>query len=168
MPGKQPVTVETVIPNDVRSSAMWSEARAHLPPAGTYWLATVRPDGRPHVMPVLAVWVADTLHFVASPVSRKARNLALRSDCVITTSAPALDLVIEGDAAKVTDASTLRHVADAYADAYGWEVEVRDGAFHAEGAPTAGPPPYEVYAVSPATAFAFGTDDSFGATRYRF
>lgn len=168
MPGKQPVAVETIIPNDARSSATWSEVRALLPPTATYWLATVRPDGRPHVMPVLAVWVSGALHFVASPDSRKARNLAHRSGCVVTTSAPALDLVIEGDAAKVNDASALRRVADAYADAYGWEVEVRDGAFYAAGAPTAGPPPYEVCVVSPITAFAFGTGDSFGAARYRF
>lgn len=41
-----------------------------------YWLATVRRDGRPHVVPVLAVFVDGALHFVASPGSRKAHNFA--------------------------------------------------------------------------------------------
>ena len=45
---------------------------------------------------------------------------------------------------------------------------VRDGAFYADGAPTAGPPPYEVYEVTPATAFGFPTDETFTATRWRF
>ena len=33
----------------------WFEADAGISP--THWLATVRPDGRPHVMPVWTVWV---------------------------------------------------------------------------------------------------------------
>ena len=47
-------------------------------------------------------------------------------------------------------------------------IKVRDGAFYGDGAPTAGPPPYEVYAVTPATVFGFGEDESFSATRWRF
>ncbi|HEV2894753.1 MAG TPA: pyridoxamine 5'-phosphate oxidase family protein, partial [Actinomycetota bacterium] len=70
--------------------------------------------------------------------------------------------------AKVADEPTLRRVAEAYAAKYGWRVEVSEGAFHADGAPTAGPPPYEVYAVAPSTAFAFGTDESFSPTRWSF
>lgn len=50
-----------------------------------------------------------------------------------------------------------------------WHVTVRDGAFHgAEGAPTAGPPPYDVYEVRPATAYAFGTEEPARSTRWRF
>jgi hypothetical protein len=71
-----------------------------------------------------------------------------------------IDLVVEGQALKVSEPETLRRVADAYASIYDWHVAVRKGAFHnTEGAPTAGPPPYDVYEVVPATAFAFGTDE---------
>jgi hypothetical protein len=52
-----------------------------------------------------------------------------------------LDLVVEGTMAKVTDQAWLHRVAEAYETKYGWPVSVRDGAFHADGAPTAGPPP---------------------------
>jgi Pyridoxamine 5'-phosphate oxidase len=45
----------------------------------TYWLATVRPDGRPHVMPILAVWVNGMLFFAAGQGTRKARNRMLNS-----------------------------------------------------------------------------------------
>jgi hypothetical protein len=46
---------------------------------------------------------------------------------------------------------------------------VRDGAFHdTEVAPTADPPPYDVYEVIPKTAFGFGTDESFSPTRWDF
>jgi hypothetical protein len=54
---------------------------------------------------------------------------------------PCLDLVVEGEAAKVSDMVTLHRVAEAYASKYGWSVTVRGGAFYADGAPTAGPPP---------------------------
>jgi hypothetical protein len=45
---------------------------------------------------------------------------------------------------------------------------VRDGAFYADGAPTAGPPPYDVYEVRPTVIFGVGTDESFSAIRWRF
>lgn len=148
--------------------APWPEARTRLAESTTYWLATVRPDGRPHVMPVLAVWKDGALHFPAGKASRKARNLAHNSQCVITTSSAALDLVVESNAAKVRDDAALRRLAEAYASKYGWRVTVRDGAFSGDGAPTAGPPPYEVYAVTLTTVFAFGTDETVGSTRWRF
>jgi hypothetical protein len=77
--------------------------------------------------------------------------------------------VVEGEAVLTRDEATLRRVADVYAEVYGWRVTVRDGAFHdTEGAPTAGPPPYDVYEVTPAIAFGFGTDESLTPTRWRF
>ena len=77
--------------------------------------------------------------------------------------------MLEGTADKVRDTATLQRVADAYADVYGWRVAVRDGVFHdTEGAPTAGPPPYDVYEVTPNVAFGFGTDETVVPTRWRF
>jgi Pyridoxamine 5'-phosphate oxidase len=71
------------------------------PDRHTFWLATVRPDGRPHVMPLGVLWV--------------------------------------------------------------------DGALYAEySAPSAGPPPWEVYEVTPTTVFGLGTAEPFGATRFNF
>jgi hypothetical protein len=77
--------------------------------------------------------------------------------------------VVEGSALKVREEETLRHVAEEYASEYDWHVTVRSGAFHGtEGAPTAGPPPYDVYEVIPKTAFGFGTDESFSPARWDF
>jgi hypothetical protein len=52
----------------------WSDARERLAGAGVYWLSTVRPDGRPHVTPLIAVWLDDALLFCTGPQERKARN----------------------------------------------------------------------------------------------
>ena len=77
-------------------------------------------------------------------------------------------LVVEGTAARVTDASTLRRLAQLYA-AQGWPATVKDGALTAEfSAPSAGPPPWDLYAVTPTTAFGVATAEPYGATRWRF
>jgi nitroimidazol reductase NimA-like FMN-containing flavoprotein (pyridoxamine 5'-phosphate oxidase superfamily) len=144
-------------------------ARRRLEDGRLFWLATVRPDGAPHVMPVLAVWLDNALYFVSGQASRKARNLARKPHCVITAAAEDAQLVVEGQAVKVTDAAHLQRVADVYASKYAWHVRVRNGAYDADyGAPTAGPPPYEVYEVAPTTVFAFGTAETFSPTRWRF
>jgi len=119
-------------------------------------------------MPLLAVWANDALHFAASPATRKAKNLAISSDCVMTVASHGLDLVVEAKAVKVCDRARLERVAEAYASKYAWYVDVRDGAFYGEGAPTAGPPPYEVYEVIPSRIFGFGEDESLPPTQWRF
>ncbi|RNL87627.1 pyridoxamine 5'-phosphate oxidase family protein [Halostreptopolyspora alba] len=146
----------------------WERALTELAGAQTYWLSTVCPEGRPHAVPLLAVVVGGTVHFCASGRSRKARNLDADARCVITTSGPGLDLVVQGEAAPLTGAAELGDVAGSYATKYGWSPTARDGALWAEGAPTAGPPPYRVYAVVPTVVFGFPTDESSTPTRWRF
>lgn len=168
MSDKGPVSAQPLAIDDARLPTPWAEAQSRLERAQFYWLATARPDGLPHVVPVLAVWLDGSLHFVSGPTTRKGKNLARDPRCVIAADADDLHLIVEGEAAKVSDEARLRRVADVYASKYGWEVRVRGGAFYADGAPTAGPPPYEVHEVNPATIFSLGTDESFRATRWRF
>lgn len=167
MAEKEPAAEQPYVAGDTTPTP-WAEARERLADADTYWLATVRQDGLPHLAPLLAVWVDDASHFVASRTSRKATNLAHDAHCVIATRREALDLVVEGMVAKVTGEARLHRVAEVYMTKYGWPVTVRDGAFYADGAPTAGPPPYEVYDVLPTTAFGFPWDETFNPTRWRF
>lgn len=78
-------------------------------------------------------------------------------------------LVVEGTAERVADEAVLQRVAAAYLSKYAWEVTVREGVFDADyGAPTAGPPPYALYQLRPSTVFAFGADETWSPTRYRF
>ena len=147
----------------------WSRALEALEAdAGTYWLATVRPDGRPHIAGLGALWVDSKYYFVSGAGTRKSRNLAENPSCVISASLPGLDLVIEGIATQVEDEATLRDIARRYA-AQGWSASVSDGVFTAPfSAPSAGPPPWLLYEVTPQTAFAVAGADPHGATRWRF
>jgi nitroimidazol reductase NimA-like FMN-containing flavoprotein (pyridoxamine 5'-phosphate oxidase superfamily) len=167
MAEREPVSAQPLSTEDVRPPT-WREAQVRLEDAQFYWLATTRPDGRPHLMPVLAVWLDGSLHFSAAPSSRKSRNLAHGNHCTLAVDSDDLHLVVEGTAAKVSNTARLERLAELYATKYGWEATVHGGAFYADGAPTAGPPPYEVYEVESTTVFAFGTDESFGAARWRF
>ena len=79
----------------------WSWAEERLVASRSYWLATVRPDGRPHVMPVWGVWASDGVWFSSSNESRKAKNLSADPRAVITTDDPRQPIVVEGSAVPV-------------------------------------------------------------------
>ena len=134
----------------------------------TTWLSTVDPDGRSHVAGVGALWVDGTFYFTSGPGTRKSRNLAANPNCALSMALPGLDLVVEGRAAKVTDQATLERLAQRYA-AQGWPARVSDGALTAEySAPSAGPPPWHLYLMTPLVAFGVATAKPYGATRWRF
>jgi Pyridoxamine 5'-phosphate oxidase len=63
MPDRDPVPAEPMTAG-ATTPTPWARARGLLEAAtATYWSTTVRPDGTPHVRPVLAVWVDDGLFF---------------------------------------------------------------------------------------------------------
>lgn len=96
----------------------WPTARAILEQAEIYWLSTVRPDGRPHVTPLAAVWHDNAVVFCTGPTERKARNLEHNRQVVFTTGCNAIaqgtDVVVEGKAEPLTDEAKLQELADAY------------------------------------------------------
>ncbi len=146
----------------------WAEAESLLRAAELFWISTVRPDGRPHVTPLPAVWSRGALHFCTGPEERKALNLALNPYVVLTTGTntwnKGYDLVVEGEAARVLDDDRLRGLADAWERKYGtfWHFEVQNGYFHH------GPGKAVVFAVAPGTVFGFGKGEPFSQTRWRF
>jgi pyridoxine/pyridoxamine 5'-phosphate oxidase len=149
----------------------WSRALDQLEDVSakkTYWLATVRADGRPHVAGVGALWIDDKFYFTSGAGTRKSQNLSENPTCVISVALPTLDLVIEGMAAQVTDDATLERIAERYST-QGWPAQVENGAITAPySAPSAGPPPWHLYVVTPMTAFGVATAEPFGATRWSF
>ena len=132
------------------------------------YLGTVRPDGRPHAAGVGAVYHDGDLWIVSGPDTRKSRNLAADPRCTIATRLPGLDLVLEGEATRVTDAATLEAVAAVYRDS-GWPAEVDGDAFTAPySAPSAGPPPWYLYRFTTTSAVGVAHEEPHGATRWRF
>ncbi len=145
----------------------WDETRHVLETAPLFWISTVRADGRPHVTPVVAVWLDDALSFSTGAGEQKAINLSGNPHVILMTGCNSwdggLDVVVEGDAVRLTDHEALERVARAWTTKWDgrWQYEVRDGAFqHGRGTAL-------VFSVTPTKILAFAKG-RFGQTRHRF
>jgi Pyridoxamine 5'-phosphate oxidase len=140
------------------------------PSRHTCWLATINPDGSPHVTGVGGLWLDAAFWFQTGEATRKGKNLARDARCTLSVAAEEFDLVVEGEAHKVTDPPIVADLAGRWA-AGGWPARVDESgqALTADySAPSAGPPPWFVYRLTPRTATAVGAVEPFGATRWRF
>lgn len=132
MPGPNPeLNLATPRRSHARSTS-WADAASLLEAAPLYWIITLKPGPAPHVAPLVGVWVDGAAYFCTGPTERKARNLDANPRCVFFTGrndAEGLDVMIEGDAKRVTDEGVLEKVAGAYLAKYGdaWRFVVRDG-----------------------------------------
>lgn len=169
MSGKEPIArLDPHYSESTATATDWSEALKMLTEAELFWISTVRPDGRPHVTPLPAVWSDGALHFCTGPEERKAKNLAVNPHVVLTTGVntwnQGYDLVVEGAAVRVAEDGRLRELAAAWEAKYGsfWHFEVRNGSFHH------GPGSAFVFSVAPHTVFGFGKGEPFSQTRWRF
>lgn len=145
------------------------------PPAGainsrTTWLATANEDGRPHLTPVGALWVDGAFWFQTGARTRKAHNVARDPRCSVAVSIDGADVVVEGDAVRLTEPSTVARLAKAWAD-QGWPAEPDEsgtGITAPFNAPSQGPPPWNVYRIEPRSAIVTLTAEPGGLTRFRF
>lgn len=145
----------------------WEDTARLLGDAELYWLTTVRSDGRPHTTPLVGVWQDDAMYFCTGPQEQKARNLAAHAEVAVATGtntwAAGTDVVIEGQAVRLTERADLQRLADAYLAKYGddWRFEVGDGVFGS------GDDAAYVFRVAPAKVLAFAKRPH-GQTSYRF
>ncbi len=106
-------------------------------------------------MPVIAFWIDGAMHMVVGEGSRKARNLAANSQCVLATSSttlPSLDIVIEGTAEPLTDEGAVADIAE-FLNSNNWPLEAKGDKVWGPNAPTAGPPPYAIFRLVPTKVF---------------
>lgn len=96
----------------------WEDVIARLEASRNYWIATTRPGGKPHVMPVWGVWVNDAVVFGTDKNSRKARNLARQPEVVVNLESGDDVVIIEGTARLVTDKAEIAPIDVAYSEKY--------------------------------------------------
>ena len=137
----------------------WSWAQERLARSHDYWLATVTPDGTPHLMPVWAVWHAGRLWFSSSNGSRKARNLGREPRCTVSTDNPLEPVVVQGQVERVTGGDELMAMLRAENAKYGT----------AYGPDMVDPASNSVFALRPEWVFALDSSDFTGSpTRFTF
>lgn len=146
----------------------WATTRRILETAELSWISTVRPDGRPHVSPLVTVWLDDALYFATGPDEQKARNLERNPMVAVTTGQNCwdggIDVTVEGEIRRVLDFDLLQRLAEAWHEKWdgNWAFRVGDGVFHdAAGGAS------HVFEVVPAKVLAFAKSP-FGQTRHRF
>ena len=136
----------------------------------TTWLSTINEDGSPHLTAVGAIWLEGAFWFQTGASTRKGRNVARDPRCSIAVSIRDADVVVEGEASRVTDPELVARAAQAWAD-QGWPAEPDpsgSGITAPFNAPALGPPPWNVYRVDPRSAIvALGTEPG-GLTRFTF
>lgn len=133
----------------------------------TCWLATIDPDGRPHVTAVGALWVERSFWFETGLATRKGRNLARDPRCTLSVATNGFDLTVEGRAERVVDPAVVSAMAAHWAEDWPVQVDASGAALTAEfSAPSAGPPPWHVFRIDLDTATAVLTTAPGGATRW--
>ena len=137
----------------------WSWAEQRLIRSHDFWLATVTPQGAPHLMPVWAVWLSGRLWFSSANGSRKARNLSTDARCAVSTDNPLEPVVVQGRAERISGADELRAMLAAENDKYhtSYGPEMVDPALNS------------VFALRPEWVFALDSSVFAGSpTRYTF
>jgi general stress protein 26 len=167
---REPVTELSAFSSPNAVSTAWKRGRRELQDAELYWLSTVRPDGRPHVTPLVGVWCDGALYFSTGSDERKAKNLAQNPSCVLTTGRndlDGLDVVVEGHAATVADENERRTVADKLESKYGAHFAEPDGTWAGLGDAIRGGDVL-LYRVIPSVVFGFGKGSLYSQTRWSF
>ncbi len=142
------------IPKAMKGSLPWDWASERLTNSHNYLITTVRPDNRPHAMVVWGIWLDNAYYFSTGDTTRKAKNLAANSNCVVCNDIVEEAVIVEGQAHQLTVPEIPEPAFALYLKKYGWKLD-----------PEMGP----VFKVTPRTVFAM-PEKLFpaGATRWLF
>ena len=133
----------------------WSEVADRLAAARSYWVATTRADGRPHVTPVWGLWLDGAVMFDADVKSLKALNLARDPRAVVHLESGDDVVIVEGEAAPMRGEDLRERYADIYEKKYNFRPEGMEGAV--------------AFCIAPKVVLAWHeTDFPKSATRFRF
>ena len=137
----------------------WPAVEAVLVGAELYWLTTVRADGRPHVTPLIGVWIDGAAYFSTGLDEQKARNLEHSTQVALATGVNTWDsghdVVVEGTAIRLTDEESLQRFADVTREKYGdaWSYDI-DGDVLTHG----GGHPAGLFRIDPTKVLSFAKD----------
>lgn len=114
------------LPKTKKGLLPWKWAEDRLKKSRQYWITTTRPDGRPHVMVIWALWLDGKLYFSTGKTSRKARNLAANPNCTMCTDNSAEAVILEGVIGNELDGETIREFLRLYEKKY--KIDMSSGA----------------------------------------
>ena len=140
----------------------WGRVTERLEQARHYWVATVRPDGRPHAVPTWGVWLDDT--FYTEGGGRKVHNLRANPHVVVHLESGEDVVIVEGVAVEMSRPARalFERIDAAYAAKYDYKPS--DNLAGPEDIPY---PDGGLFAVRPRVVFAWSRFPA-DATRFLF
>jgi nitroimidazol reductase NimA-like FMN-containing flavoprotein (pyridoxamine 5'-phosphate oxidase superfamily) len=163
-------TLDPRFSQDEADAATWPDVENRLRAAELYWVTTVRADSRPHTTPLVGVWHEGAFWFCTGRREQKHRNLTAHPGVTVTTGSntwhSGTDVIVEGDAERITGVDTLSAVAAAYLDKYGedWRFDAHEDGFGGQDDPGG---PADVFRVQPSKVLVFAKAPH-GQTTFRF
>jgi general stress protein 26 len=141
--------------NDGGGLLPWNQVSDRLEVSRNYWVQTTRSDSRPHAKPVWGSWFQEHFYFSTSPKSITGQNLSRNSSCAVHLESGDDVVILEGEAAVVTERDFLSQLDEAYYRKYSFHLISGNDA--------------TVYRLEHRVAFAWIERDFVGsATRYSF
>ncbi len=124
----------------------WNWAAKNFNKSRQYWIVTVRPDRRPHVMVVWGLFMNNIFYFSTGGETRKAKNLAKNAHCAIANEDANTAIFLEGVAEIEKDVPLIKKFIKFYGRKYKWDMSAMAGDMISLKQPT--------YAVYPTVVFA--------------
>jgi nitroimidazol reductase NimA-like FMN-containing flavoprotein (pyridoxamine 5'-phosphate oxidase superfamily) len=98
----------------------WEGVDKMLSKARNYWISTTRPDGRPHAVPVWAVWREGAFFFGTGKPSQKEGNIKNNPWLVVHLESGNEVVIIQGRVEHIADPDLFASIADVYSVKYDW------------------------------------------------
>jgi hypothetical protein len=148
------------LPEGIKGLLPWSWAEQRLKKSHNYWITTVKPDGAPHTMVVWGLWQDGRFLFSTGSKSRKSRNLAQNTNCVVCTEHANEAVIVEG-IAEIADVAARRKLLPAYERKYKFDMGAMKDDILSMKEP--------VFAVRPRVVFGLWEKEFIGkSTRWKF
>jgi len=116
--GTRPNIPDYGLPKSKKGLLPWKWAENRLKKTREYWIATTRPDGRPHVMVVWALWMNGCIYFSTGAKTVKARNLAQNPHCTMCADNAAEAVIVEGVVETERNVDVIRKYVPLYEKKY--------------------------------------------------
>lgn len=151
------------VAEDSRGLLGWGRVAERIATSMQYWMATTRPDGRPHVVPRWGAWIDEGLWYDGSPRTVHARNLSTNPACVLHLEDGWKSVIVEGISTPAEPPGLVlgARIAAALTDKYG------DKGYSPEPDAWEGPEAGGLMRFTPAKALAW-TDFPRDVTRFTF
>lgn len=112
-----PIAEQLALPPEYGSpkrKLAWEVVRQDLENASTYWVASTRPDGRPHVVPRDGIWLDDSWYYGGSPQTVHNQNIGNNPNLVMHIGDGLKAIIVEGEVHHIIpDKETAEQLAEA-------------------------------------------------------